>query len=213
MIKKTKQWRVLTLVAVLFLATFLAGCAGSSSGAGYDSPRALVKALHEATISGDQETRRLCVAPRDRDRFPMDAALAALGRKFKRKGDVAEKLIEEKLGKEVATRFRRKYLWLMYHSPFDDPTEEGPIQWQRIDIRVEGEKAWVNVAGKEVLQAIKNPAGRWFATVPKIEYLPQSDAYTKGLVEGGIEEIDNIIRKLNAGKAGEKYVLRRIMGD
>ena len=198
---------------VLFLTTFLSGCAGSSSGGGYDSPRALIRALHEAIISGDQETRRLCVAPRDRDRFPMDAALAALGRKYIRKVDVAAKLIEEKLGKEVATRFRRKSLWTMYYSPFDDPAEEGPIQWKRIDIRVEAEKAWVDVDGKEVLQAIKNPDGRWFATVPRIKYLPQSDAYTRGLMEGGIEDMDNIVRRLNAGKTGEEYVLRRIMWD
>jgi hypothetical protein len=196
---------------VLFVATFLSGCAGDSTGGGYDSPRALIKAVHGAAISGDQRAMRLCVAPGDRDESPMDAALIALGKKYIRKVDVAAKLVEEKLGKDIATRFRRKSLWIMHYSPFEDPEKEGAIQWKRIYIRVEGQKAWVNVDGREAMQAVQNPAGLWFATVPKIKYSPQAEAYSKGLITGGIEDMDDIVRKLKSGKGGEERVLRRIM--
>ena len=191
---------------VLFLTAFLAGCAGNSPGGGYDSPRALIKAVHAATISGDFEALRLCVDPRYRDRSNGTLALLV---EYSQKADVGAKLIEEKLGKEVANRFRQRYLWPMWDSPFDDGGKKGQIQWKRIDIRVEAEKAWVYIDGKEVGQAIQNPSGRWFSKISKSVVSPENMLSANEFITYGIEKMDGIIRELKVGRNGEEYVLTK----
>jgi len=196
MIVKIKQLRVLTLAAVLLLTTFLAGCAGNSPGGGYDSPRALVRAVHDAAISGDLEMSRMCIDPRYRDMF---TSLFARAAEYVRKVDVAAKLIEKKGRKEAANRFRRKYLRIILTSPFDDAVKDGHIQWKRIDIRVEGDKARLGVDGTEIRQAARDHTGRWFVTYSKREIPARIVASSSEFIEGESEEIDTFVRKLHAG--------------
>ncbi|MDP6561088.1 MAG: hypothetical protein QF619_13370, partial [Candidatus Binatia bacterium] len=162
---------------------------------------ALIEAVHAANISGDFDALGLCIEPRYRDRCT--EAFASLS-EYARKVKAAAKLIEEKLGREIANRFRRKFPWLTCGPPLDYGGKKGQIQWKRIDIRVEDRKARMDIDGRKVFQAIQNPGGRWFLAG---EGSPQTAGSDDSFLKAGIEEIDKIIRKLNAGQDGEEYVL------
>lgn len=210
---KLAQWMVVMLAVSLLAAGCgdkdqdkaksggAAGKGGSPAPAAAASPKDVLEAMHKASQAKDMNALVSYMDPALQP--PMKDMLSML-EEMKTKTNALAKVVEEKIGKPQADRIRQQGAMEDKDiSPLAKAVENGQVNWSKIDIKEEGDKATVKVQGDEPFM-IKKVNGKWYAFPPEKENLTpekmqtQVDAMKKMMTPMG-KAYDEVAKKINAG--------------
>lgn len=165
-----------------------------------DSPRAALESLDSAFKSGDLRVVSSLVPPDFKQ--ATGKRMAAMSNMIGRQAE-AKKAVSAKLGDEVANQLWPAESSIAGFSPLGQATTDGKVDWTRINIKEEGDKATVaidNVDDDDL--TLSRIDGKWYVNVGKqsVEQANKEAEDATKSSEKMVKALDQFVKLVNDGK-------------
>ncbi len=187
---KWTHWMVVVTAASMLV---LGGCKGKAS-----TPKELLEKVHEASQKKDVSALADCIEP-DAQKLMKDVLGPA--EDMQKAIKEAAEAVEKKLGAEEAKPLHSMAGNGENDSPLKRAVQDGKIDWSKINIKEEGDKATVEINGKKADVELKKVDGNWYLAMPagerpKPEDVQKQAEHMKKAVDG----MKQFTKDVNDGK-------------
>jgi hypothetical protein len=194
--KRTYWLGVVAAVSMLALG----GCSKQESGSSsaQDTAKGLLEKVHEASEKMDTGAMVECMDP-DAQKIMKD--IMPLFGEMQKAAKEAASAVAQKIGKDEAMPLTAMSGGGESRSPLKAVMKDGKVDWSKVVIKEEGDKATVELDGQKADVELKKIEGKWYILMPKKEQ-PTADEIKKqaDATKKMIASMKELTKQVNDGK-------------